>query len=117
MPLPRNSSHAVAYSNSASMHTRVFTFGRSPRISLTSGSYAALKISTEQSKRSRTSRFSAAPLRGLIGHHTAPARDMPNTVVNATGSFEESTATVSPGSTPCATSADATRFDSSMVSP
>ena len=46
---------------------------------------------------SRISPFSAAPLRGLIGHHTAPAREMPNTDVNAIGSFDDRIATLSPG--------------------
>ena len=53
-----------------------------------------------QSKRSSSSRFSAASLRGLIGHHTAPARLIPNTHVNATGSLAERIATLSPGATP-----------------
>ena len=42
--------------------------------------------------------FSAASLRGLIGHQTAPAREMPNTQANATGSLPDRIATFSPGS-------------------
>ena len=69
-----------------------------------------------QSKRSSSSRFSAASLRGLIGHHTAPARLIPNTQVNATGSLAERIATLSPGATPTRTSAAAMRKLSSRTS-
>ena len=69
-----------------------------------------------QSKRSSSSRFSAASLRGLIGHHTAPARLIPKTQVNATGSLADRIATLSPGSTPRATSAAAMRKLSSRTS-
>jgi hypothetical protein len=44
--------------------------------------------------------FSAASLRGLIGHQTAPAREMPNTQAKATGSLPDRIATFSPGATP-----------------
>ena len=40
---------------------------------------------------STSSSFSAASLRGLIGHHTAPARLIPKTQLNATGSISSST--------------------------
>ena len=46
---------------------------------------------------SSSSRFSAASLRGLIGHHTAPAREIPKTQVNATGSLADRIATLAPG--------------------
>ena len=49
----------------------------------------AWKISAVQPNRSSSSRFSAASLRGLIGHQTAPARLMPKTQVNAVGSFAD----------------------------
>src|SRR5262245_28296556 len=83
-----------------SRQTSVASFGRSAAIWATSGANAAWKIRQEQSKASRSSRFSVASLRGLTGHHTAPARAMPTTQENATGSFAESTATLSPGRTP-----------------
>ena len=57
-------------------------------------------MSTVHSKRSSSSRFSPASLRGLIGHHTAPAALMPNTQVNASGSFADRIATLSPDATP-----------------
>ena len=41
--------------------------------------------------------FSTASLRGLIGHHTAPAREMPNTQVKASGSLPDRIATFSAG--------------------
>jgi hypothetical protein len=41
--------------------------------------------------------FSAASLRGLIGHQTAPAREMPNTQAKAIGSLPDRIATFSPG--------------------
>ena len=66
----------------------------------TSGANADWNSSTVQSNRSSSSRFSAASLRGLIGHHTAPARLMPKTQVNATGSLADRIATLSPGATP-----------------
>ena len=90
--------------------------GRSPRILSTSGAKAAEKISVEQSKRSSSSRFSAASLRGLIGHHTAAAREIPKTQVNAVGSFADRIATLSPGWTPRRASAIATRRDVSWTS-
>jgi len=65
----------------------------------TSGANAAAKIRQRQSNRSSSSRFSAASLRGFTGHHTAPARLIPNTQPNATGSLPDSTATLSPGRT------------------
>ena len=81
------------------------TFGSSSRIRSHQGANAAWKISTQQSKRSSSSRFSAASLRGLIGHQTAPARVIPNTQANAIGSFADRIATLSPGRTPAAASA------------
>ncbi len=55
-------------------------------------------------RRSRTGpavrAFSPAALRGLIGHQTAPAREMPNTQVNAVGSLADRMPTLSPGRTP-----------------
>ena len=90
--------------------------GSSPRILSTSGANAAAKSSAEQSKRSRSSRFSAASLRGLTGHHTAAAREIPNTQVNAVGSLAERIATLSPGRTPRRVSAIATRRDVSWTS-
>jgi hypothetical protein len=50
-----------------------------------------------QSTRSSRLRFSAASLRGLTGHQTAPARAIPNTQENATGSLADRMATLSPG--------------------
>ncbi len=82
----------------------------------TRGANAAWNTSASQSKRSSSSRFSAASLRGLIGHHTAPAREMPKTQVNATGSLADSTATFDPGATPRAASAAATLTDRSWTS-
>ncbi len=70
-----------------------------------------------QSKSSSSSRFSAATLRGLTGHHTAPARLMPKTHENATGSLAEMIATESPGCTPFAARAAATRDDRSRTCP
>ena len=75
----------------------------------TSGANDAWKISASQSNSARSSRFSAASLRGLIGHQTAPAREMPKTLANATGSLADRTATVAPGRWPLAASAPATR--------
>ena len=75
----------------------------------TSGANAAWKISAAQSNSSSSSRFSAASLRGLTGHHTAPARAMPNTQENATGSLADRIATLSPGRTPERASAAADR--------
>ena len=92
------------------------SFGSSPRIWSTSGAKDCWWIRTVQSKRSSSSRFSAASLRGLIGHHTAPARLIPNTQVNATGSLAERIATLSPGATPTLTSAAAMRKLSSRTS-
>ena len=57
-------------------------------------------ISRLQSNASRMNWFSAASLRGLIGHQTAPAREMPNTQANAIGSLPERIATFSPGCKP-----------------
>ena len=57
----------------------------------------AWKTSALQPNRSSSSRFSAASLRGLIGHQTAPARLIPKTQVKATGSLADRIATVSPG--------------------
>ena len=76
------------------------TFGRSGAIRATSGANAPWKIIAAQSKRSSSSRFSAASLRGFTGHHTAPARAMPNTHEKATGSLADRTATLSPGRMP-----------------
>ena len=93
------------------------SFGRSGRILATSGAKAAWKIRQVQSKKSSRSRFSAASLRGLTGHHTAPAREMPNTQLKATGSFADKMATFSPGSTPARSKARAIRQDSRRTSP
>ena len=76
------------------------SFGSSGAIFATSGANAPAKIRQRQSNRSSRSRFSAASLRGLTGHHTAPARAMPNTQLKATGSLPDSTATLSPGRMP-----------------
>ncbi len=92
------------------------SLGSSPRIWSTSGAKDCWWTRTVQSKRSSSSRFSAASLRGLIGHHTAPARLIPNTHVNATGSLAERIATLSPGATPTCTSAAAMRKLSSRTS-
>ena len=94
----------------------MWTAGRSPRILSTSGANAAAKIRVEQSKSASSSRFSAASLRGLTGHHTAAAREIPKTQVNAVGSFAERIATLSPGRTPRRASATATRRDVSWTS-
>jgi hypothetical protein len=56
-------------------------------------------------------------LRGLIGHHTAPRRAIPNTHANATAWLELSTPTFAPGATPSRSSAPATRRLSSTTSP
>ena len=93
------------------------SFGKSGRILVTSGAKAAWKIRHGQSKKSSRSRFSAASLRGLTGHHTAPAREMPNTQLNAIGSFADKIATLSPGRTPDRSSARAIRQDSRWTSP
>ncbi len=93
------------------------SLGRSGRILVTSGAKAAWKIRQRQSKKSSRSRFSAASLRGLTGHHTAPAREMPNTQLNATGSFADKIATLSPGRIPDQSSARATRCESCWTSP
>ena len=90
--------------------------GRSGRIFATSSANAAWKIRHVQSKKSSRSRFSAASLRGLTGHQTAPAREMPNTQANATGSLADRMATLSPGPTPDRSSARATRQDSRWTS-
>ena len=83
----------------------------------TSGAKAAWKIRQRQSKRSSRSRFSAASFRGLTGHHTAPAREMPNTQPNAIGSFADKIATLSPGPTEDRSRARAIRQDSRWTSP
>jgi hypothetical protein len=83
---------------------------------VTRGAKAAWKIRQPQSKESSRSRFSAASLRGLTGHHTAPAREMPNTQANATGSFADKMATLSPGRMPEASRARAIRQDSRWTS-
>jgi hypothetical protein len=44
-------------------------------------------MTTAQSKSASSSAFSAASLRGLMGHQIAPARLIPKTVENAIGSF------------------------------
>ena len=85
--------------------------GRSGAIFATSGAKAAAKIRQRQSSSASSSRFSAASLRGLTGHQTAPARLMPNTAPNATGSLPDSTATLSPGLMPERASARATDQD------
>ena len=97
---PIHSSNGTAPACSPSRQTRVVSFGRSGRILATSEAKAAWKIRHRQSKKSSRSRFSAASLRGLTGHHTAPAREMPNTQLNATGSFADKIATLSPGAIP-----------------
>ena len=93
------------------------SWGKSGSTLATSGANAAWKIRHEQSKKSSRSRFSAASLRGLTGHHTAPAREMPNTQLNATGSFADKMATLAPGSTPARSNARAIRQDSRRTSP
>ena len=114
---PRNSSHDRAPSaGGPSRQTTVVSFGSSPRICATSGAKDCWWISTVQSKRSSSSRFSAASLRGLIGHHTAPARLIPKTQVNATGSLADRIATLSPGATPWRSRAVAIRKLSSRTS-
>ena len=75
------------------------------------------KISAAQSNSSSSSRFSSPALRGLIGHQTAPARAMPKTQANATGSLAERMPTLSPGRTPERRSARATRWLRSTTSP
>src|SRR5580765_3304209 len=72
-------------------------------------------MTTEQSNRSSSSRFSAASLRGLTGHQTAPAREIPKTQENAMGSFAEMTATLSPGDRSRATRAAATAYERSTT--
>ena len=70
-----------------------------------------------QSKKSSRSRSSAASLRGLTGHQTAPAREMPNTQLNATGLFADKIATLLPGRMPDQSSARAICQDSVWTSP
>ncbi len=93
------------------------SWGRSGRIFATSGPNAAWKIRHRQSKKSSRSRFSAASLRGLTGHHTAPAREMPNTQLNAAGSLADKIATLSPAPMPERASAPAICQDSCWTSP
>ena len=69
-----------------------------------------------QSKRSSSSRFSAASLRGLIGHQTAPAREIPKTHVNDVGSLADRIATDCPGATPHRARASATLREVSRTS-
>ena len=70
-----------------------------------------------QSNSSSSSAFSAAELRGLIGHHTAPRRAMPKTVANATGSLPDRIPTLSPAATPSRARALATAWLWSCTSP
>ena len=97
-----------------SRQTRVVSLGRSGRILATSGPKAAWKIRHRQSKKSSRSRFSAASLRGLTGHHTAAAREMPNTQLNASGSLADKIATLSPAAIPERSSAAAICQDSCL---
>ena len=113
---PIHSSNGVALGGSPSRQTRVVSFGRSDRILATSGAKAAWKMRHRQSKKSSRSRFSAASLRGLTGHHTAPAREMPNTQLNAIGSLADKIATLSPDWICDRSSARATRQDSRCTS-
>ena len=69
-----------------------------------------------QSKSSSSSRFSSASLRGLTGHHTAPARAIPKTQANDVGSLADRIATECPGRTPERASAPATRRERSCTS-
>ena len=78
----------------------VVSRGSDGRICATRWANDAWYSSATQSKRSSNSPFSAASLRGLIGHHTAPAREMPKTHANAIGSFADRIATDCPGWTP-----------------
>ena len=66
------------------------------------------RAGSEQSKRSSSSAFSRASLRGLIGHHTAPAREMPKTQANDSELLADRIATLSPGRTPDRSRARAT---------
>ena len=84
---------------------------------MTSEAKAAWKMRHVQSKKSSRSRFSAASLRGLTGHHTAPAREMPNTQLNAIGSFADKIATLLPGRTPDQSSARAICQESAWTPP
>ena len=113
---PIQSSKGVATEGSPSRQTRVVSFGRSGRIFVTSEAKDAAKIRHRQSKKSSRSRFSAASLRGLTGHHTAPAREMPNTQLKATGSLADKIATLSPGPIPDRSRARAIRQDSRWTS-
>ncbi len=93
------------------------SFGRSCRIFSTSGRNARWKIKAVQSKASSRSRFSAASLRGLIGHQIAPARAIPKTQANAIGLLADRIATLSPGSTADRCSARPICHDSCCTSP
>src|SRR3954447_2247906 len=115
-PAARNSSHVSAHSSVPSRQTSVVRAGSSSRILATSPAYDAWKTSARQPNRSSSSRFSVASFRGLMGHHTAPTRLIPNTVVNATGSLADRIATVSRGPTPWLASAAATRMLSCWTS-
>ena len=82
----------------------------------TRDAYDAWNSSALHPKRPSSSRFSAASFRGLTGHHTAPAREMPKTLPNARGSLADRIATRSPGWTPRRASAAATWRESACTS-
>src|ERR1700733_2885541 len=108
---------ARARSSPSPSRTSVVSFGSTGAIAATSSSNAGWKISAEQSNKSSSSAFSAAALRGLIGHHTAPDRAMPKTQENAVGSLAERMPTLSPGWTPERRRALATARERSTTSP
>ncbi len=107
----------VATGKDSSRQMTVVSLGRSGRIFSTSGRKARWKISAEQSNASSRSRFSAASLRGLIGHQIAPARAIPNTQANEIGLFADRIATLSPGRIPDRCSARPTCQENSRTSP
>ena len=90
--------------------------GRSGAMAATSGANDCWNSRAVQSKRSSSSRFSAASLRGLIGHQTAPAREIPKTHVNDVGSLADRIATDCPGATPHRARASATLREVSRTS-
>ena len=112
----RNCSQVSAPSTTPSRQTRTASLGRSGAMAATRGANDFWNSSAVQSNRSRSSRFSAASLRGLMGHHTAPAREIPKTHVNDVGSLADRIATDCPGATPRRARASATLREVSRTS-
>jgi hypothetical protein len=111
-PVLSTSPRAPSQASSSSRQTRVGSSSPS-----TISAYERAYSSATQSNRASISRFSAIVLRGLIGHHTAPRRAMPNTQANARASLPERMATLSPARTPERARARATACENSWTSP